>query len=157
MNSRILAFYGAIIIIFIIVSFLLPYQAQVYLSIAAGFAVAFLLPLSIVLSRGFKLLDIVFIIGVAFLSIALFKSDLPTRAVLENVRHFSLIMSVALTGLYVALEALRRTHIKSSVTSVKSFSSFFSVCSTTISSELCSCLHPVLFLEAMGIVAFIPN
>jgi len=157
MNPRLLAFYGAVVIVFIAFSFVLSYQTQVYLSIAAGIAVALLLPASMVLSRGFTSLDTVFMSGILFLLIALFRSDLPMRAVLENVRHSSLILSVVLTGLYVVLRILRRGGVKSHAVSVKSLGDFFMVCGTTLSSELCSCLHPVLFLETLGILAFLPN
>ena len=157
MNTRTLTLYASIVIVLTAISLLLPYQTQVRLSITAGFAVALLLPSSMILSRGFKPLDTVFIIGILSLITALLNSDLPTRAVLENVRHFSLILSLALTGLYVALQSIHRTRIKSRTSSMKGFSTFFSVFSTTLSSELCSCLHPTLFLESMGIVAFLPN
>lgn len=92
-----------------------------------------------------------------FLIVGLLESDLPTRAVLENLRHFSLILSVTLTGLYVVLDILQSARTKLHVTSVKGLSSFFSVFGTTLSSELCSCLHPTLFFETLGIVAFLPN
>ena len=157
MNPRLLTFYGAVAIVFSAFSFVLSYQTQVYLSIAAGIAVALLLPTSMVLSRGFTSLDTVFMSGILFLLIALFRSDLPMRAVLENVRHSSLILSVVLTGLYVVLRILRRGGVKSHAVSVKSLGDFFMVCGTTLSSELCSCLHPVLFLETLGILAFLPN
>ncbi len=156
MNPRILAFYGFAIIILSVVSFLLPYQPQVYLSIAAGFAVAALLPLSMIMSRGLKTIDIVFLIGILFLVVALFQSGLPRRAVLENLRHFSLILSVVLTSLYVAL-VFRLPPLKPHAKSVKIFGDFLSVCSTTLSSEFCSCLHPTLLLEALGVSAFIEN
>lgn len=151
------AFYGTAAIVFSVVAFFLQYQTQVYSSIAAGLIVALLLPASIVLLRGFKFLDLVFISGIVFLIVALLQSDLPVRAVLENVRHFSLILSVALTGLYVVFEALRGARMKMHVVSLKGLSGFFSVVSTTLSSELCSCLHPTLFLETLGIVTFLPN
>jgi len=157
MNPRLLTFYGAVAIIFIAFSLVLSYQTQVYLSIAAGIAVALLLTTSMVLSRGLTSLDTIFMSGILFLLIALFRSDLPMRAVLENIRHFSLILSVVLTGLYVVLRILRSGSVKSHAVSVKSLGDFFMVCSTTLSSELCSCLHPVLFLETLGILAFLPN
>jgi len=157
MSPRIIATYATAVVICIALSVSLPYQTQVYLSIGAGITVALLLPLSMVLSRGFASVDIIFVSGILFLLIALLRSDLPTRAVLENVRHFSLIVSVGLAGTYLALQLLQGRRIKSHAMSVKGFSNFFSVCSTTLSSELCSCLHPVLFLEALGIVAFLPN
>jgi len=157
MKPRNLAFYSSVVVIFIIVSFFSPYQTQVYSSIAVGFAVAVLISISMILFRGFRLLDSIFIVGILFLVIALLQSDLPTRAVVENFRHFSLILSVALTGLYVAMEIIQSTHIKIQSRSIQNFSNFFSVCSTTLSSELCSCLHPTLFLETMGILVFLPN
>lgn len=157
LSPRNLAFYGTSIIVLAVVSFLFPYQNQVYLSIAAGFAVAILLIISMVLTRGFALLDLVFAAGIGFLLVALFKSDLPVRAVLENVRHFSLILSVVLTGAYFVLRVLQGSRTGSHAISVKSLSDFLSVCSATLSSELCSCLHPVLLLESLGIAAFLPN
>lgn len=157
MTLRNLVSYATLVAILSVVSFLIPYQTQVYLSISSGITVALLLPVSMVLTRGFTSLDAVFIGGVLFLFVALFESDLPTRAVLENIRHLSLILSVVLTGLYVLLQVSLRSRVKSNVTSLKSFGGFFSVCSTTLSSELCSCLHPALFLEALGVVAFLPN
>ncbi len=153
-NPKALTFYGSSIVIFAVVSLLLPYQTQVYLSIGAGFAVAILLPLSMVLSRGLKSIDVVFIAGILFLIVALFNSGLPVRAVFENLRHFSLILSVALTGLYVTLVTLR---FQPRAKSMKSFGLFSSVFTTTLSSELCSCLHPTLLLEALGIPAFLQN
>lgn len=156
-NPRMTTFYSIVVTVLIIASLFLPYPLQVYLSIGAGIAVALLLPMSMVLSRGFTSLDAIFVSGILLLLLALFKSDLPVRAVLENVRHFSLILSVALTGLYVLLRILKGSGIKSRAALVKSFGNFFSVYSATLSSELCSCLHPVLFLESIGIVAFLPN
>jgi len=157
MKPQLLMFYGAVAIIFTAFSFVVSYQTQVYMSIAAGIAVALLLPTSMVLSRGFASSDTIFMGGILFLLMALFKSDLPMRAVLENIRHLSLILSVVLTGLYVVLRVSRRGNVKSHTVSVKSLGDFFMVCSTTLSSELCSCLHPVLFLETLGILAFLPN
>jgi len=156
-NPRIILFYCVIALVFMTLSFFLSYQTQVYLSIAAGIAVALLLPTSMVLSRGFKLLDVIFVGGILFLIVALLKSDLPMRAVLENVRHFSLILSVVLTGAYVLVRFWTGGKVGSHALSVKSLSDFFMVCSTTLSSELCSCLHPVLFLETLGILVFLPN
>ncbi len=102
-------------------------------------------------------MDAIFIGGVAFLIVALFKSDLPTRAVLENLRHFSLILSLALSALYVALRALRGGRAGSHPRSVGSLARFLSVFGTTLSSELCSCLHPTLFLGALGVAASLQN
>ncbi len=116
-----------------------------------------LLLASMVLMRGFAKLDLIFVAGILFLVVGLLQSNLPTRAVLENVRHASLILSVVLTGLYVVLEILESTRLKFHVVSVKGLSTFFSVCEETISSELCSCLHPSLLLEALGVTVFIPN
>jgi hypothetical protein len=156
LNPEILVFYGSIALLFIFASFL-SYQTQVYLSIGAGIAVALLLLLSVVLARGFSLLDIIFIGGIAFLIGALLRSDLPMRAVLENVRHLSLFLSVGLTGLYLILVVVQGNRLASHELSVKSLGNFFSVCSTTLSSELCSCLHPAFLLEMLGVVAFLPN
>jgi hypothetical protein len=88
------------------------------------------------------------------LIIALLKSGFPTKAILINARHISLGLSVLLSGLYILLQ-INRT--KSHSESVKEFGKFFSVCSTTLSTELCTCLHPVLILESLGIAAFLPN
>jgi len=157
LNPETLVFYGSIALLFIFASFFLSYQTQVYLSIGAGIAVALLLLLSVVLVRGFSLLEVVFIGGIAFLISALLRSDLPMRAVLENVRHLSLFLSVGLGGLYLILVVVQGNRLASHELSVKSLGNFFSICSTTLSSELCSCLHPVFFLEMLGVAAFLPN
>lgn len=73
-NPTILAFYGCIALLFIFTSFFLSYQTQVYLSIAAGIAMALLLSLSLVLVGGFSVLDIIFIGGIAFLVGALARA-----------------------------------------------------------------------------------
>jgi hypothetical protein len=148
-----LAFYAVAIAAPLALSPLIPYQAQVRLSIAAGFAVTLLIPLSMILSHGLEPMDAIFISGVAFLIVALFKSDLPTRAVLENLRHLSLILSLALSALYVALRVLRSGRAGTHPKSMDSLARFLSVFSATLSSELCSCLHPTLFLEALGVAA----
>ena len=150
-------FYGFSVIVFCVVSFLIPYYAQVYLSIAAGLAVAILLPVSVALVRSFTPSDIIFIVGILFLVIGLIQSGLPVRAVLESFRHIAFFASIGLTSLYIVLEILRSTRIRSRAGSMRGFGAFLAVCSTTLSSELCSCLHPALILEALGIPAFLQN
>ncbi|MEM3439987.1 MAG: hypothetical protein QXQ76_02000 [Candidatus Bathyarchaeia archaeon] len=156
-RSRIIALYALSIAALSALSYLTPYQTQVHLSIVAGFAIALLIPLSMILSRGLEPLDAIFIAGVAFLIVALLKSDLPTRAVLESLRHFSLILSFGLSALYAALRILRSYRAGSATKSMDALARFFSIFNATLSSELCSCLHPTLFLEALGISASIQS
>lgn len=156
-RSRIIALYALSIAALSALSSLIPYQTQVHLSIAAGFAIALLIPLSMILSRGLEPLDAIFIAGVAFLIVALLKSDLPTRAVLENVRHFSLILSLGLSALYAALRILGAHRAGSDAKPMDALARFFSIFNATLSSELCSCLHPTLFLEALGVAASIQS
>ncbi|MBS7626702.1 hypothetical protein KEJ51_06680, partial [Candidatus Bathyarchaeota archaeon] len=110
-----------------------------------------------ILSRRRETLDLIFMAGIAFLFIGLYKSDLPTRATLENIRHLSLIISVILTGIYVAAKIPRRGKTYPSFNLIQNLGRFMSVFSATLSSELCSCLHPTLMLEAVGFALLIPN
>ena len=88
-RPRALAFYAMAISTPSALSPFLPYEAQVRLAIAAGFAIAFLIPISMILSRGLSPLDSILFSGIALLALALFQSDLPTRAILENLRHLA--------------------------------------------------------------------
>lgn len=155
-NLRNLAFYGTAIVAFVVLSILLPYQTQVYLSIAAGITVALLLAVSMIFSRSIASLEAIFIGGVMFLLAALFKRGFLPPTVLQDFGHYSLAISLTLTGLYVVLQVLRSGR-KSYTMSVKSLNDFFSVCSTTLSSEMCSCVHSISFLEALGVMALLPN
>lgn len=157
LKPRTIALYGITILFCGGISFLIPYQTQVYLSIAAGFAVVLLLSVSLVLKRGLRWFDAVFAVGLILLLAGLAQSDLPTKAILESARHASLILSLLLTVLYVFLDISQSAWSKSPLHSVRSLGGFFSVLNTTISSELCSCLHPTLILEALGVGAFLPN
>lgn len=158
MNRRIIAFYSIAVIVFSALSTILPYEIQVHSSIAAGITVASLLAASMILSHGsLSSLDIVFIGGIIFLLAALFKRGLLPPTILQNFGHYALALSLALMGSYVVMQILRGNRIRSHATSVKSFGDFFSVSWTTLSSELCYCLHPVPILEALGIMAFMPN
>lgn len=156
-NLRILSFYGTAVMVISAFSLFLPYQTQVYLSIGAGISVAILLATSMMFSRSFMVIDVAFIGGIAFLLVALFKRGLLPRTALENLGHMSLIVSVAFTGSYVVLLIVQSSRIRLHVASVKSLNDFLSVCFTTLSSELCSCLHPIPFLDALGIIAFLEN
>jgi|GEM_PF-1878363 len=153
-RPRALAFYAMAISMPSALSPLIPYEAQVKLAIAAGFAIAFLIPISAILSRGLRPLDAILFGGIALLALALFQSDLPTRATLENLRHLALILSLALSALYAILIALG-DRAGSPRRSAGDLSRFLSVFSATLSSELCSCLHPTLLLGALGVVASI--
>ena len=179
LKPRNLMLYFLSSLVFSLVSFLLPYELQVHVSILGGVTVALLLLVSTVLSQGFSLRDMVFVAGILSLLVALFSSDLPTRAVLLSVRHLSLITSVFLTGLDFVLRTIRTGHLSrlllAGPSSTKrtppkkglsglpdriqlgSMRTFFSVCCMTLSSELCSCLHPALFLELLGIAALVEN
>lgn len=152
LKPRNLIQYGIIVVLFSIVSLILSYEFQVYLSIIAGIVVVLLLVASLIALRGFKNLDAVFIGGIIFLVIALFPKDLLTSLatldVLRDFQHLSRILSIALTVLYVIIEIFQFAHIKQGA-SMKSLSDFFSVCNTTISSELCGCLHPLPFLDIL--------
>ncbi len=153
----ILAFYGVSILVFIFLSVFLPYETQVYLSIAAGVGVAILLTVSTILFRRILLLDIVFVGGIVFLVAALFKRGLLPPTVLQNFGHYALVISLALTGSYVVLQIIHCSRIGSHAGSLRSFNEFFSVSFTTLSSEMCSCLHPIPFLDLLGVVVFLPN
>ncbi|MBS7650780.1 hypothetical protein KEJ35_05455 [Candidatus Bathyarchaeota archaeon] len=156
-DLRSIAFYAALAILLAFISISLPYQVQVYIAIVAGFAVASLMLSTAILSRRREPLDLIFMAGIAFLFVGLYKSDLPTRATLENIRHLSLIISVTLTGIYVAARISRRGRTHPSFDPIQNLSRFLSVFSATLSSELCSCLHPTLILEAIGFTLLIPN
>lgn len=157
LNPQIIVFYGITAIVSSVISIILPYQSQVYLSIAAGVAVAILLTVSMIMSRGVEPFDLVFIAGVVFLLVALFKRGFLPPIVLQNLGHYALALSMILTGAYVAFQIFRGTRLRSHVVPAKSLSDMLSVSSTTISSELCSCLHPMPVLDALGITAFLPN
>lgn len=157
LNPRVLAFYTAAVIMVSTLSILIPYTTQVYLSIAAGVTVALLLILSTALSHGVVWLDILFIGGVAALLIALFKRGLLPPSVLQGLGHYALAVSITLTGLYVLLRIRQGTRSRSHAASMKSLGDFFSVSWATLSSELCSCLHPIPILEALAAMAFLPN
>lgn len=158
MSLRIIAFYSIAAIAFSALSTILPYEVQVHSSIAAGIAVASLLVASTILSHGFlSPLNIVFIGGIIFLLAALFKRGLLPPTTLQNFGHYALALSLALTGSYVVMQILRGNRIRSHAKSVKSFGDFLAISWTTLSSELCYCLHPVPILETLGIMAFMPN
>jgi len=157
LKPSVFAFYSATMAIFVAISFLLSYQDQVYVSTKAGFVVAFLLVLSMIVSRDLKSPDALLVIGTIFLVFAIYKSSLPTQAVFQNVRHLSLILSVVFAGLYLAVKNFGERGRRPRLSLMTSISRFFSVCLTTLSSELCSCLHPILLLEMIGIMAFLPS
>jgi hypothetical protein len=153
-KPRKLFIYSITVVIFSIVSFILPYDVQVSTSIIAGIVMVLLLVASLVALRGFKKLDMVFISGIVFLVIALFPKELllssfPTLDVIRNFQHLSRIMSIALTALYVAVGIFQFTNIRPHWVRMKHFSNFFSMCNTTISSELCGCLHSIPFLDVL--------
>jgi hypothetical protein len=103
--------------------------------------------------------------GILLMIVALLTSDLPTRAVLENLRHISLILAITLSSIYtIAIlmkkyERLIPTKLATKLyhPKAKSYSDFSTMLSTTLSNELCSCLHPVLMLEMLGISILIPS
>ena len=118
---------------------------------------AFLLIFSIVASRDLKSPDVLLVIGTVFLVFAIYRSGLPTQAVFQNLRHLSLVLSVVLAGSYLALKHFKQRASRPRLSLMTGVSRFFSVCLTTLSSELCSCLHPILLLETIGIMAFLPS
>ena len=73
---------------------------------------AFLLVLSMIVSRDLKSPDALLVIGTIFLVFAIYKSSLPTQAVFQNVRHLSLILSVVFAGLYLAVKKFWRKRQK---------------------------------------------
>jgi hypothetical protein len=165
-KPRRLVLYGVALVIFSIVSFVLPYQIQVYTSISAGIIVVLLLVAALVKSRGFRKLDMIFVGGIFFLIVALlpkeyFISSFPTPEFFRDFRHLSEILSITLTALYALTGILQFLHTRIQGTPMKYFSDFFSVCNTTISSELCGCLHPIpfvdTFLAPLGVADLLTN
>ena len=151
-RPRNLILYAMTIVMFSVVSLILPYNFQVYLSIAAGVAIAFLL-LAGISQKSFTV-KVVFISGVVFLVVALFPKELltplfPEHDILRDFKHLSRILSIVLTALYVAFGILQFAHTRPRGALMKSFSNFFSVCNATISSELCACLHPIPFVDML--------
>lgn len=157
LDLKIIAFYGMAVVASAALSLILSYETQVQSSIAAGILVAFLLVASLILSQGFALIDVFFIGGIVFLLLALFKRSLLPPTILQGFGHYALIVSLVLTGSYVLLRVRHGSRIGSHATSVKSFGDFFSISWTTLSSELCYCMHPMPLLEAFGIMALIPG
>ncbi len=153
-KPRNLILYGVVALAFSVVSLVLTYELQVYASIVAGIAVALLLVASLVALRGFIKLDMVFVGGIIFLIIALFPKEyltslLPTIDVLRDFKHLSRILSIGLTALYTIMGVFQRSLSRPHGAHMKSLSNFFSVCNTTISSELCACLHPIPLVDML--------
>jgi predicted secreted protein len=106
---------------------------------------------------GLRPLSLLFYIGVFFLMLGLAESGPPTRAMLESVRHTSLIIAVMLTSLYYLLLFFKRYRVQKGRKELKFYRDFTSIFFTTLSSELCSCLHPALILDLLGIAISIPT
>lgn len=145
-------------------SLTVAYESLVHLSIGLGLAVSLLLLLAVSLSGNVSRYTAFFILGILLMILALLSSDLPTRAVLLSIRHFALAASLLLSGLYTLLYVVQRTDMRvlkgfafSVNPRLKPYSDFASVFCTTISSELCSCLHPALALDILGISLLIPS
>jgi len=115
-----IALYGITFLFSGAISLLISYQAQVYLSIAAGFMVICLLAFSLLLRRGSRWIDATFAVGLIFLFAGLAQSDLPTKAISESARHVSLVLSFLLTLLYVLLDIFQRAWMKSPIYSMRS-------------------------------------
>ena len=155
----------AAFVISVIVSLSLPYVYLVYSSIGMGLLVSALLTLSVYLSYGINRHSSVFVVGISLMVVALLNSDLPTRAVFENLRHASLMLSLVLGGLYTSIALSKRLDklIPKEIISrldrpeLKPYSDFASMFCTTLSSELCSCLHPVLVFDMLGISLLLPT
>ena len=96
--------------------------------------------------------------------VALLNSDAPTKAVLGSLRHISLALSIILSGVYTLFALSKRVERqladkiapKLDRNILKPYSDFATAFCTTLSSELCSCLHPILILDMIGISILVP-
>ncbi|MCJ7633344.1 hypothetical protein MUP77_13275 [Candidatus Bathyarchaeota archaeon] len=157
--------YAIALLLAVLFSLILPYQYLVYLSIGVGLMISFLLLMGMILSGQIDRYSSFFVLGIFFMIIALLSSDLPTKAILLSVRHISLILSLTLNGFYTVfslIKRFRKTDLKRVATALSSprlkpYSDFASVFCTTLSNELCSCLHPALALDMLGISILISS
>lgn len=164
-GRRVIGFYFASLIVAVLFSVITPYQYLVYFSIAMGLVVSALLVLGLFLSGQFNRYSVLFVVGIFVMVVALLSSDLPTRALLVNVRHISLILSLTLSGIYTLVVLTERVgelvprRILATLDRpmLRPYNDFASVFCTTLSSELCSCLHPALVLDMLGVTILIPS
>ncbi len=152
LRPRDLAFYAIALVMFVGVSLILPYNTQVYLSVVAGMTIALLLLMSIARSEFTR--NVALVGGASLLSIALIPKGIlsllsPVQDIFLDIQHLSRILSVALTALYVALGVLQFAHVRPRGVIMRRVSRFLSVCNTAISSELCTCLHPIPFIDVI--------
>jgi hypothetical protein len=154
---------GLAVAFFISVS--VSYRYLVYLSIAEGLAICMLLLLGVYLTGNINKYSSLFVVGILLMMVALLNSDAPTKAVLGSLRHISLVLSMILSGVYTSLALFRRIErqLTESITSridrnrLKPYSDFATAFCTTLSSELCSCLHPIIILDMIGISILVPS
>ena len=164
-RTKVFSIYAIALLLAVLFSLVIPYQYLVYLSIGVGLMISFLLLMGMILSGQINRYSSFFVLGIFFMIIALLSSDLPTKAILLSVRHISLILSLTLSGIYTAfslIKRFKRTALKRVATALSSprlkpYSDFSSVLCTTLSNELCSCLHPALALDMLGISILISS
>jgi hypothetical protein len=148
----------------VLMSVSVPYRYLVYLSIAEGLAICVLLLLGVYLARNINKYSSFFVVGILLMVVALVNSDAPTKAVLGSLRHISLALSMIVSGIYTSLALFRRMErqLTDRITSkidrnrLKPYSDFATAFCITLSSELCSCLHPIIILDMIGISILVP-
>jgi hypothetical protein len=164
-RRRTIGFYVGGLVVAVLISLTAPYQYLVYVSIVMGLVVSALLVAGLFLSKQFNRYSAIFFVGISLMVVALLNSDLPTRAILLSVRHVSLILSLVFGAVYTLaaftkrIERLvpRRILVALDRPVLRPYNDFASMVCTALSSELCSCLHPVLALDMLGVSILVPS